>query len=188
MTDGSPSHQSQAAASVPVPPREGKRTFKRVTIIAHDLIATALALLGSLFLRYHMDDLQVRSGEILHVVPVFIVLAGFIYQFFSLYESKWRFASLPDLFNIFKASSLLAVLLLMADYFQVARDLNRWLLFGEKTVTIYWLLQMFLLGGPRLAYRYLKYVQSRRVGGARERAVGDRGGSGQRGRSRSAGA
>ena len=137
---------------------------KRFTIIAHDLLATALALLGSLFLRYHMENLQTRSDEVLRVVPVFVIIAALIYRYFLLYESKWRFASLPDLFNIFKASSLLAILLLVTDYFLVARDLSRFLLFGEKTIFVYWLLQMFLLGGPRLAYRYLKYAQSRRVG------------------------
>ena len=137
---------------------------KRGTIIAHDLVATALALFGSLFLRYHMSDLQQRAGEVVRIVPVFIIISGFLYRYFLLYESKWRFASLPDLFNIFKACSLLAILLLVTDYFMVARDLSRWLLFGEKTVTVYWLLQMFLLGGPRLAYRYLKYAQSRRIG------------------------
>ena len=83
---------------------------------------------------------------------------------FPLYASKWRFASLPDLFNIFKAASLLALVMLVGDYVLLARNLTPWLMFGEKTVTIYWLLQMFLLGGPRLAYRYLKYVQSRRIG------------------------
>lgn len=138
--------------------------MKRGAIVAHDLTATALALLGSLFLRYHMHDLQSRAGDIVRIVPPFVLVSGLVYHYCSLYESKWRFASLPDLFNIFRAASFLACLLIAADYFQVARDLNRWLLFGEKTVTIYWLLQMFLLGGPRLAYRYLKYVQSRRLG------------------------
>lgn len=138
--------------------------FKRSAIVSHDLLATALALVGSLFLRFHTVELAGRLNEIVWVVPIFVALAGVIYRIFPLYASKWRFASLPDLFNIFRASSLLAVLLLATDYALVARDLASGFLFAEKTVVVYWLLQMFLLGGPRLAYRYLKYAQSRRTG------------------------
>ena len=145
-------------------PSDRSRAVKKGVIIAHDLIATALALLGSLFLRENVSALHERFYDIVRIVPLVVIISGFVYKFFHLYESKWRFASLPDLFNIFKASSLLAFVLLVADYFQVARGLSHYLLFAEKTVTIYWLLQMFLLGGPRLAYRYLKYVQSRRTG------------------------
>ena len=136
--------------------------FKRATIIVHDLVATALALAGSLFLRYHMYEIGAEAGEIAWMLPTFVAIAGIVYRVFPLYESKWRFASLPDLFNIFRAASVLALLLLAVDYALVARGLYPALLFGEKTVVIYWMMQMILLGGPRLAYRYLKYVQSRR--------------------------
>ena len=140
------------------------QTLKRGIIIAHDLVATALAFGGCLILRYQFWQLAPMLDEIVRIMPCFVLVAGIVYRIFPLYASKWRFASLPDLFNIFKASSLLSVLMLAGDYVLVARNLSPWLMFGEKTVVIYWLLQMFLLGGPRLAYRYLKYVQSRRVG------------------------
>ncbi len=136
--------------------------FKRATIIVHDLVATALALAGSLFLRYHLYEIGPLGGEIAWVLPFFVVLAAIVYRIFPLYESKWRFASLPDLFNIFRAATTLALLLLALDYALVARDIYPALLFGEKTVVVYWMMQMILLGGPRLAYRYLKYVQARR--------------------------
>ena len=140
------------------------QTLKRGIIIAHDLVATALAFGGCLILRYQFWQLAPMLDEIVRIMPCFVLVAGIVYRIFPLYASKWRFASLPDLFNIFKAASLLSVLMLAGDYVLVARNLSPWLMFGEKTVVIYWLLQMFLLGGPRLAYRYLKYVQSRRVG------------------------
>ncbi len=140
------------------------QTFKRGVIIAHDLVAAALAVSGSLMLRYQFWQLSPQFGEIIVVVPTFVAFAAIIFRVFPLYASQWRFASLPDLFNILKASTTLAVTLLVVDYILVARDLSPWLMFGEKTVIIYWLLQMFLLGGPRLAYRYLKYAQSRRAG------------------------
>jgi len=138
--------------------------LKRGIIMAHDLVATALAFGGCLILRYQFWQLAPMSDEIVWIMPFFVLVAAVIYRLFPLYASKWRFASLPDLFNIFKAASVLAVVMLVGDYILLARNLTPWLMFGEKTVAIYWLLQMFLLGGPRLAYRYLKYVQSRRVG------------------------
>ena len=139
-------------------------SVKRAIVIVHDLVATALAIALALFLRFPVANIPVKLEALTWVLPVFVVYAGVIYRVFPLYKSKWRFASLPDLFNIFKAASVLALTLLALDYALVARDVTGGFLFGEKTAFLYWILQMFLLGGPRLAYRYLKYVQSRRTG------------------------
>ena len=94
-------------------------------------------------------------------LPPFVALAGLVYWFFQLYRSKWRFASLPDLFNIFRASSVLALMLLIVDYLLVSPQLFGFFFFGKITIALYWLVQMFLLGGPRLAFRYLKFARSR---------------------------
>src|SRR5208282_1743175 len=102
-------------------------------------------------------------------IPLFTIYAGVAFRFFRLYESKWRFASLPDLFNIFRVASLLAVSLLVLDFALVARGMVASFAFGEKACFLYWVLQMALLGGPRIAYRYFRYVQARRTG-RRERA------------------
>ncbi|MBL8589883.1 MAG: polysaccharide biosynthesis protein [Methylobacteriaceae bacterium] len=123
---------------------------------------TALAFALSVFLRWPLREIEPRLSAFAAALPILLVLAAIAYRHFGLYRSKWRFASLPDLFNIFKAASFLAVALLVVDYAFVARGLNPRFLFGEKAAFLYWVLQMFLLGGPRLAYRYLKYVQSRR--------------------------
>ncbi len=87
------------------------------------------------------------------------LFAGFVYWFFQLYRSKWRFASLPDLFNIFRASSVLALALLVVDYILVSPQLFGFFFFGKITIALYWLMQMFLLGGPRLAFRYIKFAR-----------------------------
>ena len=70
-----------------------------------------------------------------------------VYWFFQLYRSKWRFASLPDLFNIFRAT-VLALTLLVVDYVLVSPQLFGSFFFGKITIALYWLIQMFLLGGP----------------------------------------
>ncbi len=66
-----------------------------------------------------------------------------------------------DLSNIVRAVTVLAIGLLVVDYILVAPNLYGFFFFGKITIALYWLLQLFLLGGPRLAYRYLKYAQSK---------------------------
>ena len=51
--------------------------------------------------------------------------------------------------------------LLVVDYLLVSPQLFGFYFFGKITIALYWLVQMFLLGGPRLAFRYLKYARSR---------------------------
>ena len=52
-------------------------------------------------------------------------------------------------------------MLLIADYLLVSPQLFGFFFFGKIAIALYWLLQMFLLGGPRLAFRYLKFARSR---------------------------
>ena len=102
-----------------------------------------------------------RRDALFTFLPGFIVYAGFIYFLFHLYEAKWRFASLPDLMNIFRAATVLAVSLLALDYVLVAPNVLGQFFFGKITIMLYWILQMVFLGGPRIAYRYFRYTRTR---------------------------
>ncbi len=84
-------------------------------------------------------------------------------MFSQLYRSKWRFASLPDLFNIFRAATILSLSLVALDYFLSRPYFYGELFFGFTTIILYWCLQMFFLGGPRIAYRYFRYARSRQL-------------------------
>ena len=134
---------------------------RRLLIIAHDLIATAAAVLASFYLRFEAAGLAEREHTLLTLLPAFVVYAGIIYFFFHLYESKWRFASLPDLMNIVRASTVLAVSLVALDYVLVAPNVLGQFFFGKLTILLYWLLQMVFLGGSRIAYRYFRYSRAR---------------------------
>ena len=90
--------------------------IKRVTIIVHDLVMTALAYALSIFLRWPIAEIEPRLPAFARILPILLVLAAVAYWRVGLYRSKWRFASLPDLFNIFKAASFLALSLLVVDY------------------------------------------------------------------------
>ena len=106
--------------------------IKRGIIIAHDLVATAFAFGGCLILRYQFWQLAPMMDEVVWLMPVFVGIAAIVYRVFPLYASKWRFASLPDLFNIFKAASVLAIVMLIGDYVMLARNMTPWLMFGRE--------------------------------------------------------
>jgi O-antigen biosynthesis protein WbqV len=129
--------------------------------MAHDLVATAGAVIASFYLRFDAPGLVERLDGLLLFLPGFLIYAAIIYQLFQLYRGKWRFASLPDLSNIFRAVSMLALSLLVLDYILVSPNVLGSLFFGKQVIVLYWFLQMFFLGGPRIAYRYFRYSRTR---------------------------
>jgi FlaA1/EpsC-like NDP-sugar epimerase len=136
-------------------------TARQTLIVLHDLVATALAVIASFYIRFETAGLLIRLNALLVVLPGFLVYAAIVYWRFHLYRGKWRFASLPDLSNIVRASSVLAVSLLVLDYILLAPNMLGDFFFGKITILLYWFLQMFFLGGPRLAYRYFRYTRAR---------------------------
>ena len=134
---------------------------RRVLIIAHDLVMTAAAVVASFYIRFEAAGLFERREALFTFLPGFVIYAGAVYFLFHLYEAKWRFASLPDLMNIFRAATVLAVSLLVLDYVLVAPNVLGQFFFGKITIALYWILQMVFLGGPRIAYRYYRYTRTR---------------------------
>ena len=138
-----------------------KLTRRQLLIVAHDLLATAAAILASFYIRFEGPGLVERWDALLAILPGFVIYAGAVYFVFGLYKAKWRFASLPDLSNLFRASTVLALSLLVLDYILVTPGFYGTFFFGKITIALYWFLQMFFLGGPRVAYRYFRYSRTR---------------------------
>lgn len=138
-----------------------KNSFKKLAVVLHDLAMTALAVWLVFAIRFDGRQYDEHVGYLPRFLPFFVAYAGLVYLFFSLYRSKWRFASLPDLSNIVKAVSVLTLTLLVADYVLVAPNFYGAFYFGKVSIALYWLVQTALLGGPRLAYRYFKYARLR---------------------------
>jgi FlaA1/EpsC-like NDP-sugar epimerase len=146
-----------------------KFTPRMWLILAHDLVVTALAMLASFYIRFEAHGITERRQLLIVVLPIFVVYAGFVYAFVGLYKAKWRFTSLPDLINIMRAASVLAVTLLVLDYVLVSPNIYKGYFFGKITIALYWFLQMFFLAGSRVAYRYFRYtrtLQHTKAGGA----------------------
>ena len=136
-----------------------KLTPRQILIVLHDLAATAAAIVLTFFIRFEGQPLDERLPG-LKFLPVFLVYAAAVYFIFNLHRNKWRFTSIPDLYNIFRAVTVLAVSLLALDYVLVAPNVYGTFFFGKITILLYWFLQMFLLGGTRVAYRYFHYART----------------------------
>ena len=122
---------------------------------------TAAAIVASFYIRFEATGVAERLHTLLLFLPGFVVYAGLIYSLFHLYESKWRFASLPDLMNIVRAATVLAVSLLALDYVLVAPNVLGQFFFGKITILLYWILQIVFLSSARMAYRYFRYTRTR---------------------------
>jgi FlaA1/EpsC-like NDP-sugar epimerase len=107
--------------------------------------------------RFDDAVLPSKLADLARFLPAFLLYAAAIYFLFGLHRNKWRFTSVPDLINIVRASAVLAISLLALDYVLVAPNVLGEFFFGKITILLYWLLQMFLLAGARIGYRYLHY-------------------------------
>ncbi|HEX7883564.1 MAG TPA: SDR family NAD(P)-dependent oxidoreductase [Afipia sp.] len=135
-------------------------TWRNLLIVIHDVLATVFAVVASFYLRFEGSGLAERLPLLLRILPYFVLFSVVVCYVFRLTTTKWRFISLPDFFNIVKASTVLALMLLVLDYIFIAPNVYGTFFFGKTTIIIYWFLQNFALGGGRVAYRYFRYTRT----------------------------
>ncbi len=135
-------------------------TPRQYLIVLYDLLATAAAIIVTLLLRFEDYQLVPKLAGLEIFLPCFLVFAGVVYFVLNLHQSKWRFTSVPDLVNIFRASTVLAVSLVALDYVLLSPNVYGAFFFGKITILLYWVLQMFFLGGGRILYRYFHYTRT----------------------------
>lgn len=127
------------------------RIHPRIAVVVHDLVMVWLAWYSANWIRYHL--LPVAPPIPLIGVEYVIVLSlqGLVLYWTGLYRGLWRFASLPDLWNIARGSLLgvtaIAVGLFLHDRLEGT---------PRAVLGIYPLTLLFLLGMPRMLYRYWK--------------------------------
>ncbi|HET6433170.1 nucleoside-diphosphate sugar epimerase/dehydratase [Dyella sp.] len=122
----------------------------RIAVVLHDLLAAALAWWIAKALRYAIKPDEVVSFFAAEF-PLVLLVQGLLFMWTGLYRGVWRFASLPDLWNILKAS-LMGSLVIGAMLFLYNRleGVPRSILFLYPAILV------ILLGGPRLSYRFWK--------------------------------
>ena len=123
----------------------------RLAVVVHDMLMVWLAWTAVSMMRWSLAPNP--SPVSLFGAEVWLVLAaqGAVFWWTGLYKGLWRFASLPDLWNIAKAAVLgaFAIAMALAIY-------NRLETVPRTVLVVYPLVLSVLLGAPRLLYRYWK--------------------------------
>jgi O-antigen biosynthesis protein WbqV len=135
-------------------------TPRQMLIVVHDLLATAAALVVTFVMRFEDGQLIDRLASLVLFLPGFLLFAAVVFFVFRLERTKWRFTSIPDLFNIVKAVTVLSVALLVCDYVLLAPNFYGTFFFGKITIILYWFLQIFFLSSSRVVYRYFRYART----------------------------
>jgi FlaA1/EpsC-like NDP-sugar epimerase len=123
----------------------------RIAVVSHDLAMAALAWWIAKSLRYAlMPDLE-PVGYLPLEFPIVLLVQGAVFNWTGLYKGVWRFASLPDLWNILRATVIGAIAVGIAMVFYQRLD-------GvpRSVLLVYPVVLAILLGVPRLSYRFWK--------------------------------
>jgi O-antigen biosynthesis protein WbqV len=118
---------------------------------SHDLAMAVLSFVIALYLRLGDDFWRYEPRRTFLYGVCFVAVAAGVFLLTGLYRGIWRYASLPDLFNITRAVTL-TVLIFLPVMFVVTRLET----LPRSTLLINWLVLIALLGGPRLGYRLFK--------------------------------
>ena len=126
----------------------------RIAVVMHDVAMAALAWWIAKLLRYTFRPDDIVSYQLFEF-PIVLLVQGLIFRWTGLYKSVWRFASLPDLWNIMRAVVMGTVVIYLALFLYDRLD-------GvpRSVLLLYPILLSVLLGGPRLAYRFWKDSRS----------------------------
>jgi FlaA1/EpsC-like NDP-sugar epimerase len=120
-------------------------------IIIHDLLMTVMAWQLAWLLRFNLEFPFLNWELSLYVIPLIMIIQQLVYYRFKLHRGIWRFASLPDLWNIFRACVFGALFITIVLFMW-----NRLEGIPRSIFVLYPILLMFFLGGPRLTYRMWK--------------------------------
>lgn len=128
------------------------RLRSRTAAFTHDLFMVPVAWLAAYWLRFNLGVIpsEFLDGA-LGALPWVLLIQGSVYWIFGLYRGVWRFASLPDLVRITGAAFVGTALVVLALFI-----INRSLLIPRSVPVLYFGMQLILLAGPRLLYRWLK--------------------------------
>jgi FlaA1/EpsC-like NDP-sugar epimerase len=111
----------------------------------------AISLVVSLYLRIGNAVVDYEPRLTAMYVAGFTLIAATVFLLTGLYRGIWRYASLPDLFNIARAVSLTVL-----AFFPIMFVLTRLEAWPRSILLIDWFVLVALLGGPRLGYRLFK--------------------------------
>ncbi len=123
----------------------------RLAVVLHDLAMVWAAWMSVFWLRYQIWEQSPPLPWWPPEMPLVLLVQGLVLYTMGLYKGIWRFASLPDLWNIIRATMFGALVISVSLFL-----LNRLEGVPRSVLLMYPLVLMALLGVPRLLYRVWK--------------------------------
>ena len=126
-------------------------SLRRLVVFVHDILVAAAAWEAAMLVRYNFDPTPLFTPGALRSLAIVVLVQAVVFRWCGLYKGLWRFASTRDLWNILRGAiaGVLLVSLALALYNRL-QDVPR------TVLVLYPIFLVFLLGGPRLAYRLWK--------------------------------
>ncbi len=124
---------------------------RRLAIAVHDLSMVLLAWSAAYLVRHSFSFQAFEGAAFMQILAVVVAAQGLVLWWTGLYRGLWRFASVPDLWNILRAAVIGGLAVSLALFL-----FNRLDGVPRTTLALYPLFLVFLLGAPRLIYRVWK--------------------------------
>ena len=124
---------------------------RRFSVILHDLLMVAAAWFVAFSIRHGSFVSETFWEFFATSIPIVLIVQGLVLWSTGLYRGVWRFASIPDLWNISRAVVMGSLLLAISFFF-----INRLEGIPRSTFVFYPIFLLLLLGGPRMLYRMWK--------------------------------
>ncbi len=141
-------------------------SLPRTAVILHDLLMAALCWQGLHVLRYAARSEPYAWAQFTPALGIVLLAQGLVFWRVGLYRGLWRFASVPDIWNILKAAGFgtVAIVLSLSVY-------NRLDALPRAVLVLYPLALAVMLGVPRLLYRVWKDAHLARGSAAQQRVL-----------------
>jgi FlaA1/EpsC-like NDP-sugar epimerase len=126
-----------------------------VFILVADILLVAFAWYFAYLLRFNFEIPVTHSGLLTRFLPLIVLIKIVTFYFFDLYRGMWRYTSITDFFDIIKAASVSALLVVVVILYT-----HRFVGFARSILIIDWGLTVFLISGLRLGIRIYFWLSS----------------------------
>ena len=132
-----------------------KRILKRnfLFILIADVILAASSWYLAHLLRFNFSIPGANYYAFLRILPLVIGIKILAFYIFDLYQGMWRYTSLTDLVNIFKAASFGSLVIILMVFF-----VHGFAGFARSIFIIDWFMTLLLISGSRVAVRIYFWI------------------------------
>ncbi|HED40118.1 MAG TPA: polysaccharide biosynthesis protein [Chromatiales bacterium] len=128
-----------------------KHQSRRFAVISHDLLMVMVAWSLAFLTRYNFTMVESAWALVWQTLFVVVAAQGIVFALMGLYRGLWRFASLPDMWNIARAAAIGILAISLALFM-----FNRMEGIPRTVLLFYPVYLIFLLAIPRIVYRMWK--------------------------------